>query len=393
MISSLALHEISTAKKETLNAVFTISFIIAVFLLYDGVLFSHRIGGVDIPMLTVGGRYLREDRIHCFAPLDDIMMKRIREHWQGKAVLCPFAYYNLQFMNVNVALDTLYLSVLVVPDEFLGTRIKRYLARGRFPDPSALECVAGSDAARAWRIREGEFFELELEKKLRLTKVEEGQPRERALQVVGVMKDTLNFQFLRGAILLTRSTFEALYGRPPRYNCFFAYAAHCWSPITGLRHQARENELSVFRVRYPLLRSGPPALMVVVLLGAVGMAFQLNASSSLARSRKNVGIFVSLGMDRWRVSLIFALADGFAQALGVAAGFLMARYVFLLMNLAVMYQGSSILSTHATQFRFRWPSLGVLIVVLWLSAVLRAGRTVRILSRTSPNDLLRGAET
>jgi hypothetical protein len=133
--------------------------------------------------------------------------------------------------------------------------------------------------------------------------------------------------------------------------------------------------------------------MVVVLLGAVGMAFQLNASSSLARSRKNVGIFVSLGMDRWRVSLIFALADGFAQALGVAAGFLMARYVFLLMNLAVMYQGSSILSTHATQFRFRWPSLGVLIVVLWLSAVLRAGRTVRILSRTSPNDLLRGAET
>jgi hypothetical protein len=143
------------------------------------------------------------------------MMKQIQGRWQGKAVLRPLAYCNLQFMNVNVALDTLYLSVLVVPDEFLGTRIERYLARGRLPDPSALECVAGSEATRAWRIPEGEFFELQLEKKLRLTMVEEGQPREKALQVVGVMKDTLNFQFLRGAILLTQATFEALYGRPP----------------------------------------------------------------------------------------------------------------------------------------------------------------------------------
>lgn len=392
MIGSLTVRTILTAKKETFNTIFMTSFIIAVFLLYSGILFSHHVGGMDVPMLTVGGSQLSKDRVRCFDPIDNATAQQLKEYWKGKAVFYPFSYYNLQYMYVNMALDPLYLSVLVLPDEFFDTHIAKYVNDGRLPNNLDLECVVGSNAASAWDIKEGQCLDIKLEKNLKFNKVECEPSRARHIKVVGIMSDELNFQFLRGAVILTESTFERLYQKAPQYNCLFVYPFNSLSPIEDIRRYMIKNKLNVFRVRYPFLRSGPPSLIMVVLLCAVGMTFQLSSSSSLERNLKNVGVLISMGANRWRISCLFALVDGIVQFLGIALGLLMAKYVYLLMNLAVMRKGPDIFSTYATHFRLHQPSIVVLCIIIVLSSMLRAGRTIWFLSKTCPDNLIRGTK-
>ena len=147
-----------------------------------------------------------------------------------------------------------------------------------------MECLVGPDAARAWQLGERSCLSIRMEPDFGLdSSVECGQPG--ALTVVGILSDELDFQFLRGGIVMTESTFEALYHKPPEYNCFFAYASSIWSPVRRLRHDAVQKGLTVFRVRYLFLQGGPPAWMALILLFLAGFNFQNSAAASVCAPR------------------------------------------------------------------------------------------------------------
>jgi hypothetical protein len=390
MILGTAWQIVISRRKEAVRSMMTSGTVIGAALVYSAVLFSVHLRSADSPALTFAGAPIVGDYLRCFAPLAPAELEEMAGQWSSRVTLWPCSYYNLQHARVNIALDSLYLSILVVPDEFLEAHLADRMSDGRLPQASAPECIVGSDAVRAWRLATGQTVRLKPGSAIQLGPAQALQEtRPTRVTIVGVLADGMDYQMLRGAIILTESAFASLYEDSSKPNLVFAYATNGFVSTSLLEHEVIKAGLTVVHTRPSFLRGGTSSLMLLVVFGAVWITFQMSASSNIEQNAKSVGVLSSLGVSRWRIASIFGLADGIVQASGIVVGGLLAKYGLMLLNLGVMHETPRSFGGYSNHFRFHVISIVAAIGVLAFSAAVRALRTVRFLRRTSPGELLR----
>lgn len=361
-----------------------------IFFSLTGVQSSWYFRGRNMPLLTVSGEELPNDRYTCYAPIDAATLDQYKKSWEGRAVVWPFLYRNLQFMYVRSAMDVLYLSVLVVPDEFLNKYMGNRLASGKLPTRGAMQCLAGACASSAWRFVQGDYLEIGFEKEVKFDKVTPQQAGKNAFEVVGILSPGLKFQFLEGAVLVPQSAYEQMMQKQPPYNCFFAYPSSWWTSARPLERSLHDTGLKAFRIRHQWSEIGGTSYVLLALgLMTVSMS-QSFAASNLKQRLKTVGIMMAQGLSQWRIALTFFFSDFVVQGLGVFIGLVAAKYIFMLLNMNLMHISPQTFYTYATYYGFDTTAASLLVLAIFSSTLVRMGRTMWLLSSTSPDEMIRG---
>jgi len=358
----------------------------ALFLLLSNIAVREVIHKPVMPMFVVMGERVKSIS-RLYASIPNHISERINNDLDNECDIIKFNHYNLQDLYIFQTFTRLRFSVLILPDEFIKKRLSNVLSEGNLPNESQPGCLIGGMAVELWDLRLGDRIVFNTNNNLSFEKVDaNGNPD--AIEISGVL-DRVDMQYLEGAILVPCSVADKIFDSRSlgKENGLLVYPRLNHIKYSFLRSYFTKLPLTLVIQRPPIINSGTVGLGLFVLLFWTSLNIILTSSSYVSENVIDIGILRSLGIRSQELKCSFVTISLATQFIGII---LTCILTFVLIKLANHF----IASKAQLDFLDHYYSLhkGPFLIlggILLLSATVSVMWTLRKLSSTSPDEMIR----
>ncbi len=340
-------------------------------------------GGKEIPSLMLGGA--RTDSVALpYGPLSPQLFEGLGPH--ESAAVVPIVYLNLQNVYSYATLSRIRFSVLIVPDEFITSRISPHLADDLFLEEGKYRCLLGRQAAQLWNLTKDDVIAFSLPPNFLFEKASRGEEGEGRFRVAGVLEKDSRFQLFDGAVFIPASAAKHLSNEGLMWNAALCYLSDADS-YNAWASKAPLMGLSVVIRRPPLVASGVSLIGLLALLLSAALNTGVIVSALVAESSRDFGILRSMGARQRELKTALAVCVVLLQGVSLLAAWCAANAGFAVLNRLLARQSSYLFLN--TYFRLDEMALSVLLACGAISSILAVLVCMRKIQRLAPEDLIR----